>query len=513
MTFLPVAHRELLAASRRKATFRMRIWASLIASGLAFLMLVFIGISGSGPRSGQVVFYTLVIAGHFFAFIAGLFLTADSIATERRDGTLGFLFLTDLNGVDIIAGKLAGAMLGALYALVAMLPVLSIAWFIGGISNGEFWRNCIALLNELFVAAAIGMAASARSTRLGAATGLAVLIAAIGVLLLPVLMGLGDRFHPHPLWGHVAAISPANLLQYVREPDYAARPGMFYLNLGLSHAIGWILLAYASIAVQQGWRQQAQDIQATRAGTPLGRISVNVNPAQVLIGGRTVASRTALHIAIGTLLVAFGLAILNGQMGSIFAVLMPLLLLAGIAIRGLMVWDITIFIGEARRTGTLELLLTTPIQDDHISRAVHAHALRQYALPAGLVAFAEICTAAGLGRLESVVPNLVGTLIQCLCVPTVALWYALTEPKPTVAFFRTFGPLVALATPLNYLCCIGLALPPYYAARSHTRLRLPFREILSGVRSHWQRRDGWLYPTTPPARQHPGPPPLPYQRE
>ncbi|HQU46125.1 MAG TPA: hypothetical protein PK867_25150, partial [Pirellulales bacterium] len=42
-------------------------------------------------------------------------LTADCISSERREGTLGLLFLTDLRGHDVVLGKLVVAGLGAFY--------------------------------------------------------------------------------------------------------------------------------------------------------------------------------------------------------------------------------------------------------------------------------------------------------------------------------------------------------------------------------------------------------------
>jgi hypothetical protein len=80
-----------------------------------------------------------------------------------------------------------------------------------------------------------------------------------------------------------------------------------------------------------------------------------------------------------------------------------------------------------------------------------------------------------------------------------------------VAFAKTFGFLIVLSTPLNFFCCVGFAIPPLMSALAQSKLRLPFRDILAGVRSHWQRRDGWLHSTGPTPT--PTPPPLPYIRK
>lgn len=56
---------------------------------------------------------------------------------ESEADTLGLLFLTDLGGVDIVAGKLLVTGLNALLALTAVLPVLGVAMILGGITGGE----------------------------------------------------------------------------------------------------------------------------------------------------------------------------------------------------------------------------------------------------------------------------------------------------------------------------------------------------------------------------------------
>src|ERR1700728_713159 len=127
MTFLPIADRELRVSSRRHFTY----WSRVIAAG--FIMLVFgmlmlgtISISPAmGLSVGQMAFSTLKWLAFLFACSAGIFLTSDSISEEKREGTLGLLFLTDLHGYDIVFGKLISQSLLAFYCLVAAFPILA----------------------------------------------------------------------------------------------------------------------------------------------------------------------------------------------------------------------------------------------------------------------------------------------------------------------------------------------------------------------------------------------------
>ena len=55
---------------------------------------------------GTGIFGVLKWMGMIYACGAGVFLTADCLSEEKREGTLGLLFLTDLRGHDVALGKL-----------------------------------------------------------------------------------------------------------------------------------------------------------------------------------------------------------------------------------------------------------------------------------------------------------------------------------------------------------------------------------------------------------------------
>src|SRR5438552_7786434 len=106
MTFLPIVDRELRVASRRRTTYLARIGAA------ALVILIFGGLQltqafrlGSFFTAGQTQFFVLKWLGFLFACSAGVFLTSDALSEEKREGTLGLLFLTDLRGYDVVPGK------------------------------------------------------------------------------------------------------------------------------------------------------------------------------------------------------------------------------------------------------------------------------------------------------------------------------------------------------------------------------------------------------------------------
>src|SRR6476659_3041882 len=125
----------------------------------------------SPQRLGIVLFHTVAVVTFFYSVLAGLLRTSDCISEEKREGTLGLLFLTDLKGYDIVLGKFISRSLNAFYGLLALLPVAAISLILGGLTGSEFWRTVLALLNLLFVCLAVGVFVSALVRQSRAATG------------------------------------------------------------------------------------------------------------------------------------------------------------------------------------------------------------------------------------------------------------------------------------------------------------------------------------------------------
>ncbi len=125
MTFLPVAVRELRVTARRPGTYSNRLLAAAIA--LAIASTAYAALKASGvPELGFFLFMSLAWLEFFFCVLAGPRLTADTISEERREGTLGLLFLTDLKGYDIVLGKLAASSINGVYSLLSAVPIMGL---------------------------------------------------------------------------------------------------------------------------------------------------------------------------------------------------------------------------------------------------------------------------------------------------------------------------------------------------------------------------------------------------
>src|SRR5687768_13280584 len=106
MITLPVVAREMSVLSRRRGTYLARSATAALAMfviGWVFLVAV-AGLSVA--HIGRAIFIGLASLSFLYALLVGIHATSDAISEEKREGTLGLLFLTDLRSYDITFGKL-----------------------------------------------------------------------------------------------------------------------------------------------------------------------------------------------------------------------------------------------------------------------------------------------------------------------------------------------------------------------------------------------------------------------
>src|ERR1044071_3968289 len=104
MTFLPIVERELRVAARRKSTYRIRSWTVVLAIVGSFFSLMFFLMVRGRAAVGHSLFTYLTCYAFGLCVLAGVFLTADCLSEEKREGTIGLLFLTDPHGYDVVLG-------------------------------------------------------------------------------------------------------------------------------------------------------------------------------------------------------------------------------------------------------------------------------------------------------------------------------------------------------------------------------------------------------------------------
>jgi ABC-type transport system involved in multi-copper enzyme maturation permease subunit len=358
MSFLPIVQRELRVSARRKSTHYARGAAAALGLVIGFFMLLMFAFGGASLR-GTYVFAVLSWYAFLTTLLAGVFLASDSLSEERREGTLGLLFLTDLKGYDVVLGKFMAVSLNAFYGLLAVFPVLALSFLAGGVSGWQFWRTCLALLNLLFFSVTAGMLVSSfcRSAY-RAMTGSIVLL----VMWLTVTkLASATRLY------EVSDVSPFEAFLLASDAHFFRLARDFWISLALSHLMGWIFLGWAS------WRMrtfvdkaQASGVWQrvfTRnlfAGSAIRRARLlEINPVLWLLDD----SRRLRWVAWLLALAALAVLALMGSKGGPMVLMLSryamwpfyFLLKIFVAIQACR------FFGEARRTGALELLCCTPL--------------------------------------------------------------------------------------------------------------------------------------------------------
>ncbi|RPI84395.1 MAG: hypothetical protein EHM42_07550, partial [Planctomycetaceae bacterium] len=163
---LPLLVRELIESAARAATYRRRVVCAIVIYVIAFLRIsLLLPSSGANPFAilgvGKSFFLDLIwlSIGTVCLVIPGL--TAGSLTTEKEQGTLELLFLTRLGPWTILLEKLASGLIGTFSLLLPVLPLLAVAYSLGGISRDTLWSGVILIAVTALELGALGIACSA----------------------------------------------------------------------------------------------------------------------------------------------------------------------------------------------------------------------------------------------------------------------------------------------------------------------------------------------------------------
>jgi ABC-type transport system involved in cytochrome c biogenesis permease component len=265
VSFLPIVERELRVTARRAGTYWTRFFLALLVLMIWFFLLVM----GSGPvvQRGVMLFVAIGILAFGFCLLAGIFLTADCLSEEQREGTLGLLFLTELKGYDVVLGKLMATSLHAFYGLLAVLPVMALSLLMGGVTVGEFWRVTLVLIATLIFSLSTGMLVSAfnRDTRQAMTSTLLVILVLTGIL--PVIWWGQRGYGSGPKWDFLLWPGPGYL--YTRAFDayfvWGSGAKEFWRSLAVICSWSGVALIVASFHLAGAWREKGD------AAAPAGK--------------------------------------------------------------------------------------------------------------------------------------------------------------------------------------------------------------------------------------------------
>jgi hypothetical protein len=267
---LPIVERELRLSARRARTHWGRVGAGAAAIALTILSVysragMYTATGTPLWAAGRATFITLAWVATLSTVATALRLTAPSIAAEKREGTLGLLFLTDLKPYDVVFGKLAVTMLDTFYRALAFVPVFAIPMLMGGVTLGDVFRLAAVLLNTVFLAAAAGMLASTLSINEKGASGLAWLLFLGLVGAAPAVAAFVAWCDgPPAVWRPLLLLSPAAAF-FLLLGQGAMGTGYIWVPLVTGHMCAWSCLALACWIVPRVWQDRPSTaLQQTR---------------------------------------------------------------------------------------------------------------------------------------------------------------------------------------------------------------------------------------------------------
>ena len=267
MTFLPIVARELRTASRRRSTYWVRSGAALVVMFIATWF--FLVTQGQPPNQIAMGIFGILTGGAvLYCLFNGVRSTADCLSEEKREGTLGLLFLTDLKGYDVVLGKLVATSLSGFYGMLAVVPMLALPLLLGGVTPGEFGRMALVAVNTLFFSLAVGICVSALCRSARNAMGLTLLLILLFAAGFPALGAwLGFVVRARQISPAFLLPSPGFAYFMAFDSTYSVVPDArkaFWTSLVLAHALGWVFLVLASFIAPRSWKDRPAGVQRQR---------------------------------------------------------------------------------------------------------------------------------------------------------------------------------------------------------------------------------------------------------
>jgi ABC-type Na+ efflux pump permease subunit len=434
--------------------------AAIAVSIIAWFWLATTGGGSTSAQRAKLIFATLSTFAFGYCLVLGLFLTADSISEEKREGTLGLLFLTNLKGYDVAFGKLGAGSFRALYSLIAIFPVLTIPLLLGGLVGQEIFRMALVLTVTLIFSLTLGLLLSSvskhdRKAQAGAFTIMLLLTAG-----LPALLSLLKHEYKFHIDDSLYTISPGMAFGYAFEKQYIANPNLFWTSLVVVHGISWICFLGTTIVVRRVWQDRVagaasggwrEKFQRWKRGAPALRNCyreklLGVNPYYWLTARDRFKPYYVLWFFCGCAVFWVFLWSYNGRDMLEQEVFFACAIILHTALKVWVAAEAGRQFSEDRKSSALELTLSTPIQVKEILEGQFLGLLRQFGLPIGVILLFDVIgmvlgarmrMGADTDAVLMWVAMMIIFVVDCVTIATFGMWLGLTARRSSRAIAQT----------------------------------------------------------------------------
>ncbi|MDB6129368.1 MAG: hypothetical protein JWM04_475 [Verrucomicrobiales bacterium] len=473
----PLFERELIRSSRNRRTYVLR--SAVAASGILILILNLI-LAGEN-LSGTVYFAAIEYLLFFFCIVEGIRATSDCLSEEERERTLGLLFLTELNGFEVVLGKLASQGSSCFYNFLGLLPLSGLALLFGGVTGQQFLRTNVVLIGFLFLCLACGMFVSSRSVHEGRA-GCATAGLILGLCILP-FVGL---YWKAPDW--ISILSPWRLLISNLTNSTSAPMASFLVSLLPLFLISFVLVWFAGRRIERFRStvhpQTGSSPRVDSMFFSLGKNAILRQQCLEFLPVRYLFLRArrmnAAMIMVGC--AVLGLDIFAAVRGDFhFSAVCILVSLACLQILLMVVsYRIVDAFHSLRSTGTLEILQTGPVSNEELFRSCHIVLLQSLRIPLALVGLGLVVNLASGNNYpdyaSDAAPEVIITALLFVAefpsIKWVSMYFGLLDRKKNAAFLKAVFlviilPLLCAPFPGWNVLAFIIALPFWYQWGSH----------------------------------------------
>ena len=309
---------------------------------------------------GYSVFLDIVASALVLSGCAGI-LTLTQVNRERRDGTIELLCLTGVKPLEFLLGAFGALGAMCVCALLAFLPMIMLPVLAGGVTGGEAFRTMLVLLNTLLLSLATGLWTAAGTRGWVSATQAA---GSLGLLLFLI---------PGP--------SPIFAFYWASDAGYTTRAWPYWTSVLLALGTTWCLVFAGDRRLRGSMRTESGPATMERnsiqgAAAP-SRVPIDYDDPVGWLVRRQVGIKAIIWSGAAASVLTSLISLTGNRLSNDWPVNVTLAALQA----GAFGWVASRFFVEGRRTGELELLLTTPCGASTIVSSQWAELRRLFMAP------------------------------------------------------------------------------------------------------------------------------------
>ncbi|MGV3772522.1 MAG: hypothetical protein ACO1QB_06435 [Verrucomicrobiales bacterium] len=473
-------------ASRKQRTYWDRVLIGSFALLLAASVLFFNGMVMVAETSSL-----LYKGAHWlmllYCFVAGVHTTCDCISWEKREGTLGLLYLSNMSAFEIILGKLTTATLQTFYGLMVCFPLLALPILMGGVGLMDCVRSVLAAINLLFFSSVVGILCSVlfkHKNHSGSAASFILVMVVIAPWALPVMIGITPPANAFT----ICLMEYTNFAgTFIDRSAFGLGADYYWTSLAGTHSLGWLILGLSVLlfprcirekpirkahSTWHGWkhyfRYGSDDYRAKHR-----RRMLNINPFTWLATRKKWVKWQTSLLLIGVVLSFVFYPSWNIYMMSELDFLFTTLIILSLIIKAWIAGNASQTLATAREQRSLEFLLSVPLSEKEILTGQIKAILYDFRWAIaiwhlGFFILLWMDRGYGFSRGSAWLALLTAIffLFDCYALTLLGMWKAITSKQTrtaasdAIARGMLFPPVIALFV----LFFMGLAAVPWHAA-------------------------------------------------